>query len=127
MVIIAGGVLVSAEMCFPVFRALDEWAKEHERRGAMVRPELRKVVETLRGAGMNHILTADVRSERTSERTSPDIAASCEQALTTGAMALRLGVSERHARRLATVAGVAPVSRGRWHAEDVAALVAARR
>ncbi|TQS09428.1 hypothetical protein FLW53_28485 [Microbispora sp. SCL1-1] len=61
-------------------------------------------------------------------RTFADIGASSDrELLTTEQLAVRLGVSERHARRLASLAGIRPAARNAWHRDDVAHLADLRR
>lgn len=126
-VIAAGGVFLPAEVCDPIWRVMREYLAKHERNGGRVRPEVRTALDAMRAAALAHLGTVDLRSSEDAERRTPKIAGLSGQILTTGQMADSLGVTEQHARVLARQAGIAPVSRGRWLAEDVAALEVARR
>ncbi|MUN38988.1 hypothetical protein [Actinomadura litoris] len=124
-VIQAGGVFLPASVCEPLWRVLRAELARHRADGGRVRPDVAAALVALRAAGL-----AYVSANGLTARTSSDIGASSPSdaaLVTTGGLAGRLGVSERHARRLARQAGIAPAGRGLWLAEDAAALVAARR
>lgn len=122
-VIGAGGVFLPAQVCEPIWRVLRAELARHTRDGGRVRPEVAQAVETLRAAAFNHVST---RGQ--DPRTYADMGASSEPRplLSTADLASRLGVSERHARRIAHEEGIAPAARNAWHRADVAALAARR-
>ncbi|WP_153531940.1 hypothetical protein [Actinomadura macrotermitis] len=121
-----GGVFLPGEVCarlWPVLRA--ELARLLQDDGGRVRPEVAEAMEALRAAALAHA-SANGRPGRT----CADIPSGWGRdpgLVTSGELAGRLGVSERHARRLAAAAGITSAGRGLWLAEDVAALVAAHR
>lgn len=123
-VIGAGGVFVPGHLCEPIWRALRAELARHSATGARVRPEIADVVDAFRQAAAEHL--AGMSAHGHEPRTPVDLDASSPQRalLTTGHLATRLGVSERHARRLATAAGIQPATRNAWHPADVAALAA---
>ncbi|WP_327008546.1 hypothetical protein OHA72_15595 [Dactylosporangium sp. NBC_01737] len=123
-VIGAGGVFIPGHLCEPVWRALCAELARHRATGARVRPETAAVVDALRQAAADHLAAMSAHGHE--PRTSVDLDASSPQRalLTTGHLAARLGISERHARRLAAAAGIQPATRNAWHPADVAALAA---
>jgi hypothetical protein len=82
-------------------------------------------MDTLRAAALAYLTDGGGPTARTSADLDPPSVTSAG-ILPTEALAVRLGVSCRHARRLARAEGIAPVRRNCWAAEDVAALVARR-
>lgn len=121
-----GGVLIPAGLADPIWRALRAHLSGLQRDGGRIRPEVAEVVEALRSAAMDHHLASASGPE---QRTFADIAAesSSSVVLTTEALAARLGVTARHARRLARAEGIHPIARNCWARDDVAALTGTRR
>ena len=124
-VIAAGGVFLPGSVCEPLWRVLRAELARHRADGGRVRPDVAAAVDTLRAAAYAHVSANGLPT-----RTFSDMAPSSpneKPLLTTGDMATALGVTERHARRLAAAERITPAARGLWHPEDVAALAAARR
>lgn len=124
-VIAAGGVFLPGAVCEPLWRVLRSELVRHRANGGRVRPDVAAALDALRAAALDH-LSANGHPART----PADIGASSPEHkahLTTGEMATKLGVTERHARRLARGEGIESAARGLWRAEDVAALTVARR
>ncbi|MGO1054518.1 hypothetical protein [Crossiella sp. CA198] len=124
-VLAAGGVFLPAEVCERLWRILRDHLTARLRDGGQVRPEIADALAVLRAAALAHLSAYGHLT-----RTSADIGTSSAPApplVTTAELAARLGVSERHARRLAHAEGITPAARGSWTAEDAAALAAHRR
>lgn len=122
-VIAAGGVFLPGGVCHPLWLALRAQIDRQRADGGQVRPEIAAALDALRAAGLAY-LSANGRPSRT----FADIGASSDrELLTTEQLAVRLGVSERHARRLASLAGIRPAARNAWHRDDVAHLAILRR
>lgn len=124
-VLAAGGVFLPAEVCERVWRVLRYHLDERRRGGGQVRPEIVAALDVLRAAALAH-----VSANGHSPRTCADMGASSPEPdllVTTAVLADRLGVSPRHARRIAHAEGIAPVGHGIWAQEDAATLVARRR
>lgn len=122
--IAAGGAFLPGSVCDPIWRVLRAELDRRRADGGRVRPEVAEALNVLRAAALAHLTSATGHAERTRE----DIGASSpEQALiTTDQLAARLGVTPRHARRIAEDEQVRPVARGLWHADDATALEVAR-
>ncbi|MFD9445910.1 hypothetical protein ACFWBR_35050 [Streptomyces sp. NPDC060006] len=120
-VIAAGGVFLPAEVCHPLWLAVRAQLAQHRAQGGRVRPEVAAALDALRAASLAH-LSANGHPKRT----SPDIEPSSNRELiSTEQLAVRLGVTMRHARRLAAQAGVTPAARNAWHPDDAQYLVRA--
>lgn len=125
-VIAAGGVFLPAHVCHPLWLVLRRELDRQRGNGGTVRPEVAAALEALRAAALDHLATVSATGHPT--RTSPDTRARSERKLvTTGQLAVRLGVTSRHARRLAQAAGLQPAARGFWYPDDAAHLVELRR
>lgn len=126
-VIAAGGVFLPAEVCHPLWLALRAQLARHRAEGGRVRPEVAAALDALRAAGLSHL--TDMSANGHGERTPTDIAASSahDRLVTTEELAGRLGVTGRHARRLAAAEGITPAARGLWRPDDVQHLVNAHR
>lgn len=122
-VIPAGGVFLPADVCHPVWLALRAQISQRTQDGGRVRPEVEAALYALRAAGLAH-LTASGHQQRTS---ADPTARSRPELITTEQLAVTLGVSARHARRLAHTAGITAPARNTWHAEDVEHLAALHR
>lgn len=126
-VVMGPGVFLPAHLCLPVWRCLKAELDRHRQRGAQVRPEIAELLDALRAAAHGHLTAQLNAANGHADTPQADIGASSPQALiSTADLAARLGVSERHARRLAALEGIAPASRGRWRIEDARLLEAAR-
>ncbi|MET7752592.1 hypothetical protein [Micromonospora sp. NPDC005367] len=125
-VIAAGGAFLPAHVCEPVWRVLRTAIDRQRADGYQIRPEIADALDALRAAAVAHL--TDMSAHGRDLRTSEDLDASSPSPalLTTAALAIRLGVTERHARRIATAEGIQPAARNAWHREDVTALVARR-
>ncbi|WP_127501954.1 hypothetical protein [Actinoplanes solisilvae] len=121
---IGGGVWLSPAIADPVWRALREAVERRRADGGRVRPEIAEALDVLRAAAFSHLTDANGHESRTSADIDPRSALTCP--VPTSALADRLGVSPRHARRLARAEGIEPVTRNAWAREDVEALVARR-
>lgn len=122
-IVTAGGVFLPAHLAEPVWRVLRNHLVRQQRDGGRVRPEVAHLVELLRAAAYAH-LTA--RGHAPGTFTDMPAASAAKRLLTTSDLAARLGVTERHARRIAQANGVQPITRNCWDRADVAALAARR-
>lgn len=113
-VITAGGVFLPAEVCHPLWLALRAQLARHRGDGGQVRPEVAAALDALRGAAQAH-LSAPGPVARTSEDSG---ASSPRELVRTEQLAARIGVTPRHARRLAARHGVTPAARNAWHPDD---------
>lgn len=121
---LGGGVWLAAHLAEPIWRALRAEIERRRADGGRVRPEVAEALDVLRAAAFSHLTDANGPISRT----SADIAA-CSAAsavVPTEAAADRLGVTERHFRRLAAAEGIASLGRNRWARTDVEALAARR-
>jgi AraC-like DNA-binding protein len=121
-VIEAGGVYLPASACYPLWvvirRELDRQRAGAE--GGRLRPEVADAVNALRSAALAH-----VSANGPELRTLTDIdAESGRGPITTADLAGRLGVSERHVRRLAAAEGITSLARGVWRRDDADHLTA---
>ncbi len=91
-------VTLPGAACYPVWLALRADAEKRRRNGGSLRPEVSEALAALRAAAQAHLGSADVRNAGL----AADISAESSRGhLTTGDLAARLQVSERHARRIA--------------------------
>ncbi|MFJ6934460.1 hypothetical protein [Streptomyces sp. NPDC101132] len=121
-VIAAGGVFLPAEVCHPLWLALRTHLAGRRADGGQIRPEIAAALDALRAAGLDHLTreTANGHPNRTSADTD---GSSTRDLVTTAELSGRLGVTGRHARRLATAEDVRPAARGLWHPDDAEHLV----
>lgn len=121
-VAIPAGVFLPADVCHPLWLALHTQIRQRTN-GGRVRPEVEAALYALRAAGLAHMAASGH-----AQRTSADAAArSRPELVTTEQLAVALGVSARHARRLAQLAGITPAARNTWHREDAEHLAALHR
>ncbi|MBD2897254.1 hypothetical protein amrb99_62130 [Actinomadura sp. RB99] len=123
-----GGAWLPGAVCGPFWRVLRDYLARHRADGGQVPPNVAAALDALRAAHLAHLV--ETTANEPARTDGPNIGASSAAdsgPVRTGDLAARLGVTEQHARRLARRAGVTPVSRGLWAAQDAAALVAARR
>jgi hypothetical protein len=125
-------VLLPATALQAIWRRLLEVQLAGARDGVGLRPDVARAMENLRAAASTPFAMS---ARGRDSRTSADIGAASEHAPTPTAPASmstqqagdRLGVGTRHMRRIATAAGVVPIGRDCWSADDIAALAATRR
>lgn len=123
-VIEAGGVYLPAHACYPLWRAIRAQMDRHRADGGRVPPGVADAVNALRAAGLAHIATSASGPDL---RTFTDIDAESERGpVTTADLAGRLGVTDRHVRRLAAAEGIEPLARGLWRREDADHLATTR-
>ncbi|GAB3995317.1 hypothetical protein GCM10029992_12250 [Glycomyces albus] len=122
-VIASGGVFLPASVCHPLWLAVRAQLDRNRADGGRVRPEVAAALDVLRAAALAHL-----SAPGPAPRTAPDIeAGSSRDLVATDQLAGRLGVTPRHARRLADAAGITPAARGLWHADDAAHLIESYR
>lgn len=120
----AGPNAVPPSLLGPLWRFLLDHLARRERNGGHVDQAEAELRDQLRAAYLAH-----VQASGHPMPIRPDIRSSCDQARTghelirTAQLAHQLGVTDRHARRMARAAGYAQPKRGHWTAEDAAALV----
>ncbi|WP_217169626.1 hypothetical protein [Streptomyces sp. AC512_CC834] len=126
-VLAAGGVWLPAEVCHPLWLVLRAHLEGRRADGGRVRPEIAAALDTLRAAGLAHL--TDTSPNGHDQRTSTDITASSDprRLVTTEELSRRLGVTGRHARRLAAAEGITPAARGLWHPDDARHLTRTHR
>ncbi|WP_165984208.1 helix-turn-helix domain-containing protein [Streptomyces sp. YIM 98790] len=118
-----GGAYIPGPACFPLWQILRRELGRHRADGGQLRPDIAAALDALRAAAHAHMSAAGPDS-----RTPAADQAACEQPLvTTAELAARLGVSDRHARRLAAASGIRPAARGAWHTTDADHLQATRK
>lgn len=122
-VAIPAGVFLPADVCHPLWLALHTQIRQRTQDGGRIRPEVEAALYALRAAGLAH-MAASGHAQRTSADTA---ARSRAELVTTEQLAVALGVSARHARRLAQLAGITPAARNTWHREDADHLAALHR
>lgn len=121
-VIEAGGVYLPPAACYPLWNLLRQELARHRANGGRVRPEIADALTALRAAALAH-----VSANGPDVRTFTDIdAESSRGPITTADLAGRLGVTDRHVRRLAEAEGIEPLARGLWRREDADHLTATR-
>lgn len=121
-VIEQGGVYLPAHACYPLWLAIRRDLDRQRADGGRLRPDLVDAVNAIRAAAMSH-----VSASGPDQRTFTDIDAESERGpITTADLAGRLGVTDRHVRRLAERHGIVPLARGLWRREDADHLATAR-
>jgi hypothetical protein len=122
-VVRAGFAVIDGAACAGLWPILRRELDRHARDGGRVRPEMRAAVEAMRAAALEF-----VSANGHPGRTFADIGAESlvSDVVSTAVLADRLGVSARHARRIAAAAGISPRGRGWWAREDVDLLTGAR-
>lgn len=113
---------IPSELARPLWLHLRAFYASHRAAGGHIPPVAARFLDQLRAyvAAQLEPPVADIPAPR------PDMGASSRY-VSTEAAAIRLRVTSRHARRLMAAAGHRQPWRGVWRAEDVAAVVAARR
>lgn len=126
--ITAGGVFLPGEVCAPLWRILRVELDRHIRQGGRVRPEIGAARDVLRAGALAYLSANGHADTQVADIPAPseDQATRTGDLVSTAELAARMGVSERHARRLAALHGVAPAARGVWTQDDAAELVASR-
>lgn len=122
------GVFLDAEVAGFYFRLAVAELGARRLESARVAPPLRSAQEALRAAVQERSMSAMSADGHVSghlaDMTSESVSGGL---LSTEAMADRLHVGTRHARRIASQAGIEPAARDAWHSTDVDELVAQRR
>lgn len=122
-VIEAGGVYLPAHACYPLWLAIRRDLDRQRADGGHLRPDVVDAVNAIRAAAMSH-----VSATGPDLRTFVDIDAESDRGpITTADLAGRLGVSDRHVRRLAAAEGIEPLARGLWRREDADHIARTRR
>lgn len=123
-------VEVPASLVGPLWRLLRQHLTDRARNGATVRPDEAAFRDTLRAAYLDQLQATSGHPIPS----FPDMTPSSDHRTRTGPALVRtaqladaLGVTDRHARRMARAAGLVQPRRGWWRADDAAALIAARR
>jgi len=124
---ISNGAVISGAACFPLWQLIDAELRrrKHASGGARLRPEILEAVQALREAGLGYT-SANGQPGRTSEDIPSHSESRVPNTTTTAAFAGALGVSDRHARRIAQEYGITPIARGIWANNDVNYVVARR-
>lgn len=120
--------MVAAALVGPLWRFLRDHLDRRRRNGGTVHPDEVAFRDRLRAAYL-----AQLQPSGHPLSGVPDIAPPSDHRTRTGPELVRtaqladaLGVTDRHARRLARAAGLVQPRRGWWRTEDAAALAAAR-
>lgn len=133
-VVRGSGVFLDGRTCLALWQPLRQAIAEAQQRdGGAVRPEVAEAVEAMRQAASDHlthqqVMSAMGRNRRTSVDIAPLLLRADRDDLTAAELGELLHCTPRHARRLATDAGVQPrASRPyRWAKADVAVLLEQR-
>ncbi|MBB0243883.1 hypothetical protein FNQ90_07120 [Streptomyces alkaliphilus] len=120
----AGVVVLPASVAYPLWVILRRELARHRDGGGRLRPDMADALDALRAAAHHHAMTANGHPARTPD---PDPAPSRHELLTTDQLAELLGVTARHARRLAAASGIEPAARGAWHPDDAHHLTRTRQ
>lgn len=110
--VVAAGAFVPAAECFGLWKLLHDDQTRRRRNGVEIRPEETRLAETLREAAMS-AMSAPMSVTRSTTDIGPRLVCDTE------ALAVRLGCSPRHARRIARAEGIKPLSRNQWRREDL--------
>lgn len=123
-------VAVPPSLVGVLWRFLRQHLTDRARNGAIVRPDERALCDALRAAHLARIQAASGHPMPG----LPDMASPSDHRARTGPALVRtaqladaLGVTDRHARRLARAAGLVQPRRGWWRAADAARLIEAAR
>ncbi|MFC7382850.1 hypothetical protein [Sphaerisporangium rhizosphaerae] len=116
-------VVVPPALAEPIWRTLRAALARHRADGGHLAPGLAELLDELRAAALAHTL-AQASGHR--PLIPADIGSSCDQ-VHTDRLAGLLGVTPRHARRVARAAGYHQPRRGWWLRADVDHLIADRR
>lgn len=122
-VIEAGGAYLPPDACHLLWPFIRRELDRHRADGGQVRPALVDAVNAIRGGAMFHMSATGPE-----QRTFADINAESDRGpITTADLAGRLGVTDRHVRRLAAAEGIEPLARGLWRREDADHIARTRR
>lgn len=126
--ILTAAALIEGEACEPIWRIVQAELRRLERDGGQVRPAIQRAVEVLRAAAQAHLSQQAMSANGPLSSAIADITPeSIPELVSTQELADRLHCTPRHARRLATKAGIEPAARSAWRTIDANALVADRR
>ncbi|MET8381597.1 hypothetical protein ABZV14_01185 [Streptosporangium canum] len=123
------GVIVPPHLCELVWRHLRAPLARHRADGGQFAPGVAELLDDLRIVFLTRTLEASGHSLPDVADISPssdDRANRTAGLVSTEQLAIRTGVSDRHARRMARAAGYAQPRRGYWAAKDAAALEVSR-
>lgn len=125
-VLAAGGAYLPPAACYRLWPVLRRELDRHRSSGGTVPPEVTDAMNALRGGYLAYASTTSANGP--DQRTSADIDAQSDRdaPVTTAALAGRLGVTDRHVRRLAAAEGIEPLARGLWRREDADHLASTR-
>lgn len=111
-----------------LWRFLRQHLADRARNGGVVRPDERALCDALRAAYLAQLQASGHPIPQIPDITSPSTQARMGRELVrTAELADALGVTDRHARRLARAAGLQQARRGWWRTEDVARLIKTAR
>ena len=121
-------VEVPPRLVGPLWRFVREHLDRRRRNGGTAHPDEAAFRDALRAAYLAQLHSSghpvpqipDITSPSTQARTGPALVRTAE-------LAVALGVTDRHARRLARAAGLQQARRGWWRADDAARLIESRR
>jgi hypothetical protein len=127
--ITTAAALIEGDACEPIWRIVRAELARHQRDGGQVRPSVQRALDALRGAAQAHLEQQAMSVRGQGSRSIADIAPESVvgELVSTEQLADRLRVSARHARRLASEAGIEPAARNAWRPTDVDALILDRR
>jgi hypothetical protein len=123
-------VEVPASLVGPLWRLVREHLHRRRRNGGVVRPDEQALADALRASYLRQLQVASghpLPGFSDTASTSDHRARMGPALVRTDQLADALGVTDRHARRLARAAGLQQARRGWWRADDVARLVESRR
>ena len=109
------GVCLPASACRVLWPVLQAHYRQHVAAGGEVYPLVLDALTAMRDATQDHMSAHGHDS-----RTFADLTAgSKSELICTEQLAVRLGVTPRHARRLAARAGITPATRNAWSPDDI--------
>jgi hypothetical protein len=124
--------LIEGAACEPIWRIASAEIRRRQIDGGLVPPHVQRALEALRAAAQSHLnqqreqaMSARGQGFRAKADMTPESAVG--ELITTEQLADQLRVTARHARRLASEAGIEPAARNAWRPTDVDALVIQRR
>lgn len=128
-VIPTAGAFIDAVACRYYWELARADLARHQLQGGQIRPELRSAQDALRSVALAYSQMSATSAVGHVSRSPADMAPESVSGglVSTRVLADRLGVGSRHARRIASAAGIQAAARDAWHSADVDQLISKRR